>query len=178
MIIGKKVNLRPLGKKDIETTRCWINDPDVNKWLCPHFPISREEQKEWFEKLIRDTSKKKMLVETKKGIPIGLVSLMRIDTTNLNAEIGIFLGEKQFLRKGYAKDAFLTLLNFSFSKMGFYRIYLYVVEENIEAISFFESCGFIREGLLRGHVFMHGKRCNVIIMGLLKTEFKSRGNIK
>jgi len=177
MLNGKITRLRALEKQDIPLLQKWMNDPNLTKWLGPRFPISLEEQNCWYDKLVTDPTKRKLLIEDLQGRAIGLVSLMDINFKDRCAEFGIYLGEREALGKGQGKDASITLMKFAFSELGLHRLFLYVFEENTRAIKSFEACGFRTEAILREKFFYEGKFHNQLIMGLLSEDFKSILNL-
>lgn len=172
MLIGKTTRLRALERQDMPVLCKWMNDPELTVWLGPRFPISLDEQYRWFDRLITDSSKRKLLIENLEGRPIGLVSLMDIDLKNKSAEFGIYLGERDTIGKGYGKDASLTMMKFAFWELGLNRLFLFVLQENTRAIKSFEDCGFQKEAVLRESIFFNGKFHNQLIMGVLSADFQ------
>jgi len=173
MLKGKLTCLRSLERQDMPTLQKWMNDPELTQWLSPRFHISLEEQNAWFDKLLVDSSKMKMLIEDMEGSAIGLISLMNINHKDRVAEFGIYLGENRFIGKGLGKDATNVLLRYAFHDLGLKRIYLLVLEENDRAIKSFEDCGFKREAVLRESMFFAGRYHNQLVMGNLAPEFES-----
>jgi UDP-4-amino-4,6-dideoxy-N-acetyl-beta-L-altrosamine N-acetyltransferase len=174
MLQGKITHLRALEREDMPLLQKWMNDPELTYWLGPRAPISLEEQNRWFDKLVVDSSKRKLMIEDVEGRSIGLVSLMDINYKDNCAEFGIYLGEKNSMGKGQGKDATLTMLRFAFLELGLNRLYLFVLQENTRAIKSFESCGFTQDAVLRESMFFNGKYHNQVLMSILHNEFKSR----
>jgi RimJ/RimL family protein N-acetyltransferase len=100
-----------------------------------------------------------------------MLGLMDIDQINKCCEIGILIGEKEYLGKGYAQDAMQAMLEFLFQEMNFNCVYLYVFQTNKKAIQFFKRVGFKKDGVLRECVFKQGKYISKVIMSILKKEF-------
>jgi RimJ/RimL family protein N-acetyltransferase len=170
MLEGKLVNLRALEKRDLKQLVDWMNDPELTQWLGPRFPISLEEQEIWYGKLIQDTTKKKLIIENKEGTAVGLISLMDLDWRNRQAELGIYLGGREHLTKGYAIDALSTFLQFTFQELGLNRIYIRTFEDNVRAIHLFAKSGFKQEGILRSAIFYGGRYRNIVLMSVLAAE--------
>lgn len=177
MLQGKLVNLRALEKRDLTQLVDWMNDPELTQWLGPRFPISLEEQEAWYSKLIQDNTKKKLIIETKDGTMVGLISLMDLDWRNRQAELGVYLGRRDHLGKGYPTDAILTLLRFAYRELGLNRIYLYTFAENVRATHLATKCGFKQEGIMRSATFYSGSYHDVILMSLLASEFSETSAI-
>lgn len=174
MLQGKITQLRALERDDMPLLQKWMNDSELTYWLGPRAPISLEEQNHWFDLLLANPSKRKLMIEDLEGNAIGLVSLMNINYKDNCAEFGIYLGENNSLGKGYGKDATETMLRFAFRELGLNRIYLFVLQENARAIKSFESCGFTQDAVLRESMFFNGIYHNQVLMSILHSEFKSR----
>lgn len=168
MLEGRLVNLRAVEKRDLKQLVDWMNDPKLTQYLGPRFPISLEEQEIWYGKLIQDNTKKKLVIETKEGNAVGLISLLDIDWRNRQAELGIYLGVQG---KGYAADAQITLLRFAFHELGLNRIYLLTFEGNARAIHSATKIGFKQEGIMRSATFYGGSYHNIVLMSMLASEF-------
>jgi len=173
MVDKQMIHLRALERRDMPILQKWMNDSELTRWLGHHFPISLEEQNRWFDKLIVDTTKKKLLIEDLENHPIGLVSLMQINFKDRSAEFGIYLGEHQFSGKGFGYEATISMLKLAFHELGLIRVYLVVLEENDRAIKSFIKSGFKKEAVLRESCFFDGKFHNQVIMGILAEEFEA-----
>jgi UDP-4-amino-4,6-dideoxy-N-acetyl-beta-L-altrosamine N-acetyltransferase len=172
MITGRKTLLRAIERSDIIKIRDWNYGPQASDVYNSRFPISEQEQYNWFHRQRKDASKKKFMILVKKNRkPIGMLGLMDIDQINKCCEIGILIGEKEYLGKGYAQDAMQAMLEFLFQEMNFNCVYLYVFQTNKKAIQFFKRVGFKKDGVLRECVFKQGKYISKVIMSILKKEF-------
>ncbi|MFQ6057284.1 MAG: GNAT family N-acetyltransferase [Anaerolineae bacterium] len=174
MIQGKKVRLRAIEREDIPRFVRWLNDQELVRYLARYMPLSKAEEERWFERQLEDESGRVFAIETREGVHIGNIGLHRIDWKNSHAELGIFIGEKDYWDQGYGTDAILTLLDFAFNEMNLHRVYLHVLAFNQRAIRCYEKCGFILEGTEREAVFQGGRYHDHLIMGLLRQEFNSR----
>ncbi len=170
MIKGKKVTLRALEKEDLSNCWRWINDPEITEGLYMIFPVSRYEEEKWYESRINDDKNKYFAIEADEK-HIGNIGLHNIDWINRKAELGILIGEKDYLNKGYGTDAIKTVLRYAFNKMNLHKIELRVYEFNKRAIRCYEKCGFKKEGVLRDDVYRDGKYHNTVIMSILRSEF-------
>jgi len=174
MIIGEKTVLRRVEKEDLERIAEWRNTPKINKYFFNLFPICKSNQERWFEQLMNSSHRILFVIADKKNRkPIGTVGLKNIDFKNQSAEYGnVLIGESDYRSKGYAFDATMTLLKFSFGEMNLERIYVYVLEFNSKAVRLYEKIGFQKEGILRRAFFTQGKFVDVILMAILRREFQ------
>ena len=51
MLKGKRINLIPIKKEDIESFLKWFNDPEITQYLVMYRPMTRMEEEDWFENL-------------------------------------------------------------------------------------------------------------------------------
>jgi len=105
---------------------------------------------------------------------IGFVGLFEIEWNHGNAWVGIGLGERDYWGKGYGTDAMLTILAYAFNELNLYRVTLDVFEYNPRAIRSYEKAGFQIEGRVRKMIHRDGQRSDVLVMGVLRDEWKGR----
>ena len=171
---GLKVRLREYRKEDIPLRLAYLNDPEMICSLTPDipYPMTLHEEEKWFESLTAVSDTYKFAIETLENkLFIGGCSINGVDWKNSVATMGIFIGSKNHLGRGYASDALRVLIEFIFLQMGINKIRLTVYSYNESALRCYEKCGFKVEGVLRQEIFKDGKYYDKIAMGLLKQEF-------
>ncbi|MCS7195771.1 MAG: UDP-4-amino-4,6-dideoxy-N-acetyl-beta-L-altrosamine N-acetyltransferase, partial [Aquificaceae bacterium] len=137
-------------------------------WMYTDHEISRGEHEEFIESLKRDKKSYYYLVY-KKGEPIGVLSLTRVDFRNRNAHFGIYANpEERVHGAGIVLEKSAMALAFEVAKL--HTLKLEVIEDNERAINFYKRMGFVEEGRLREFVFKNGKWKDVIVMGMVKRE--------
>jgi RimJ/RimL family protein N-acetyltransferase len=169
---GHKIFLRALEPTDLTYLSQWNFDAVTSRYFSPRLPVSEYEQSQWFHAQTGSDRKKLMICEKESSLPVGLISLMRIDHINKQAETGMTIGEKSALRKGYAGEALGLLLRFAFESWNFHRIYARVLDENIAAQQFYLKNHFTIEGRERDSLFWENRYHDVLCYSLLKTEFE------
>lgn len=176
MLTGENVLLRPLDEADLGLLVQWRNRPDIWKNFFNKFPISMSSQKVWFQRLNEDNSRMFLIIESlpdKKAI--GTIGLDKIDFANQTAEYGnLLIGEREYLGRGLAKEATLLLLRYCFDRLNLNRVYLFVISENSRAVKLYHECGFSNEGCLREAFYDEGRQKNVLVMAMLRREWKER----
>lgn len=178
MILGKKVQLRPIEREDLPRFVEWFSDPEFRRYLGVNLPFSLAQEERWFEKLLDRMAKQEVLtltIETVDGAHIGNVSLFDINWQDRHAELGIAIGDKAYWGQGYGTDATRTILRVGFDDFNLHRIFLRVHEDNARAIRCYEKVGFRMEGTLRESVFRDGAYRDMILMSILTTEFDPHG---
>ena len=76
------------------------------------------------------------------GKLIGNCMYYDLDTINLEAEVGIVIGDRDYWNNSYGYDAVVTLLDFMFEVRQLKRVYLHTLEWNHRAQRSFGRCGF------------------------------------
>lgn len=171
LLNGESVFLRPLAETELALLVDWRNDPETWSQFFNHYPLAIGQQKQWFEKLQNDSSRKLFTVCTTGGEAIGTVGIDSLDPINQSAEIGnILIGDKEKRGKGYAGEAVTLLVDFCFQQLNLNRLYLHVFEDNVTAVKLYERCGFKQEGVLRQAKFSQGRFRNLLVMSRLRGE--------
>jgi len=175
MIYGDRIRLRAAEKSDIELFVTWLNDPDVRQYLLLHLPMSIAQEDKWFENnLSMPFAEQVMVIEAKDGDswkPIGNTSFMGIEWTHRLAEVGIFIGEKEYWNRGYGRETMKLMLKHGFNTLNFNRIWLRVNEQNARGIKAYEYAGFQCEGRLRQAVYQDGRYHDMVIMSVLREDW-------
>lgn len=176
MIYGKRIRLRAPERDDVPRFAAWLNDPEVRQGLSMYLPLSISEEERWFEHMLQTPAGEHPLtIEVKRDetwIPIGNCSFMNIDWRNRSAEIGIFIGEKSFWNQGFGSEAMKLMLEHGFQTLNLNRIFLRVFQTNPRAINSYEKVGFIHEGRLRQAEYRDGKYVDVLLMSVLRSEWR------
>lgn len=174
MYNGNKVKLRAYCKDDIKLTQEYLNRFEI-KNLTPDipYPLTLESKGKWYESMADSKDSYSFAIEDlKTGLYIGGCGINNIDWENSAVTIGIFIGNKDYLSKGYGTDAMKVLVKFIFDEMNINKIKLNVYSFNTRAIKCYEKCGFKKEGVLRQEIFREGKYYDEIVMGLLREEYR------
>jgi diamine N-acetyltransferase len=175
MLRGKHVILRTLEREDVETL--WRHAQDVELMLLAMGawktrPMARYEH--FFEEDIKDPPPDEIPFGIEvDGVLIGSIELHRIDWRSRTAELGMHIGEREYLGKGYGTDAIRTLLPFAFRVQNLRRLWLATYAHNERALKAYLSCGFKEEGCLRQHEWVGGTYVDVVHMGLLRDEWQT-----
>lgn len=176
MYNGNKVKLRAYCKDDIKLAQEYLNQFEIKKNLTPGipYPLTLESEEKWYESMADSKDSYSFAIEDlKTGLYIGGCGINNIDWKNSVVTIGIFIGNKDYLSKGYGTDAMKVLVKFIFDEMNINKIKLNVYSFNARAIRCYEKCGFKKEGILRQEIFREGKYYDEIVMGILRKEYEN-----
>jgi len=182
MIISEHVRFRGIERADIPKFVEWLNDPEVLAGILIHYPISQADEEGWFDRmLVRPTDERVMGIEVKEPADQGEVSTWKligtcafdhIDWRVHAAEFGIMIGDKSCWNKGYGTDAVRLLVQHGFNILNLNRIFLHVFDTNPRAIRAYEKAGFTLEVRERQAEYKNGRYIDVLLMSILKEEFR------
>lgn len=106
------------------------------------------------------------------GRAVGGASMFGFDSFARHAEVGIaLLPEARGLGIGTA--AITQLVEFGFVRRNLRRIHLQAIASNTAAIRAYEKVGFVVEGRQRQHAWVRGAYEDIVLMGVLRSEWKS-----
>ncbi len=177
MYFGEKIKLRAHKKEDMKKIYDFLNDYELKSVYDTDvaFPSSMEQiEKNYNEETVEDGGKYSFAIEDlETGKYIGSCIITEVDFIARFAKVGIIIGDKNFLGKGFGSDAMKTLINFIFKEMNMNKVKLEVFSHNLRAIKSYEKCGFKVDGALREEGFKDGAYRDLILMSILKREWKN-----
>jgi len=169
---GNRVDLVPFEEEHVEISREWINNEDITLYMGGRFPAGETEQKLWYQKLMRDKTKKKLIIVNKSSNDVGMVSLLNIDYKNQNAEVGIYISHNN-QGKGYAKEAISMILSFAFKELNMHKIYALIHIDNNLSRKLFESIGFFNEYIDTEVLYSNGEFVDICKYSIFKKDIIS-----
>lgn len=171
---GKKVILRAVEEEDCEMLRQLTNDPDYEKMIVGWaFPISKEQQKEWFASCKNGLSRLRFTITTEVDGPVGMIGLRDIDWKNgVASGLGMRIAKKEIRTRGLATDAWMTLMRYAFNELRLNRINGSALSYNTISLHVCEKVGFKVEGTMRQAIFKNGQYHDLVIMGCLKRDYE------
>jgi len=177
---GVSINLRKLRRSDAHSLHHNVKDYEIYRYTAniPHpyklkhalafIPLTWKEMK-------KQTGYGLGIEDPDTGKIIGMISLMKVDTKNKNAELGYWLGKK-YWGKGITPEAANLILNFGFRKLGLAKIYARVMHPNKASARVLQKSGFKPEGVGRRHIFKDGNWYDELRFGLLREEFAAKAH--
>ncbi|MBR4384252.1 MAG: GNAT family N-acetyltransferase [Selenomonadaceae bacterium] len=165
LIEGKRLRLRRANETDLNYIMTLQFAPENLKFIVP---FDENFQRE----VIASDGAEKMavIIEELDGTRAGYFLLRELDSPC--AEFTHVIIERKGL--GYGREALKLLLAWTFETKKFHRVWIDCKEYNSIALHLYESCGFMREGLLREILLTNGVYENLIVFGMLDREYFAR----
>ena len=174
-LVGDRLYLSPKGTSDeeIEKFTEWMNDFQVTDYIGRSSDIfTLKLEKEWLEKASISQSKKLFnIIDLKTDKLIGTIGLENINSVQRAAELGIFIGDKDFRDNGYGTESIKLLLEYGFKYLNLHSIRLSLISINERAHKCYLKCGFKDVGINRDRFFVNGKYYDMLNMDILENEF-------
>ena len=142
---GARVVLRDKVLEDAEQDYIWRSDPELARLDAAHpLTMSFDRYLKIFEDQLRfpTPGSHHFATETLDGKFIGNCMYYDFDSVNLEAELGIVIGDRDYWGNSYGYDAVATLLDYMFTEKKLKRVYLHTLEWNKRAQGCFAKCGF------------------------------------
>jgi RimJ/RimL family protein N-acetyltransferase len=168
---GRKVSLTPLEVDDAELMHRWRSDPvaahEIGIW-----PRSMHGLRERIERDLDDQDRDDFVVLLPDSTPIGHIALVDQDMADGTAEVHLML-DREHRGQGYGTDALDGLVDLAFGELPMYRLQAVTHTDNTAALTVLEKSGFVREGVRRSACLHRGRRRDVAVLSLLRTEWEA-----
>lgn len=143
VIAGDHVYLRKMTVEDTDQVIRWRNAPHVVERFLFRTPLTKEMHLKWIEEKIGSGQVEQFIIcEKERNRGIGSFYFRDIDNKHHTAELGIFIGEKDALGKGYGTEAVQIGIKYGFENLKLEKIMLRVISDNVPAIKNYEKNGF------------------------------------
>jgi RimJ/RimL family protein N-acetyltransferase len=174
---GQLVRFRPPDPdKDAEIESAWTHDAEYLRLIeaGPVRPLSPAAVKKKYEKLEKAENKEfyfavRLLADDRL---IGFARLFWVDLQHGAAMANLGLGQPADRGHGYGSDTLRLLLAYAFDELNLHRVTLTVFEYNERAIHTYRKLGFQDEGRQRQRLRRYGRWWDMLLMGLLREEWR------
>jgi diamine N-acetyltransferase len=178
MLKGEKVTLRAIEREDLKRLHELERDVELtmlggDEWQPT--PLAKFEKD--FDKRLDEEEHARFVIEA-DGKIIGGCGLHHRNRRQGTSQFGIGIYDREYVGKGYGRDAINVLLDWAFRIQNYRRIWLETLAVNERALRSYRACGFVEEGRLRDHAYFDGAYVDVVLMGLLRPAWDARANGK
>jgi RimJ/RimL family protein N-acetyltransferase len=175
MIEGRSVRLRPVEREDLPRFVRWLADPEVRRHIEMHLSLSLAQEERWFEESLGKGDLQPLAIDARLDgdfVHVGSCGFHEIRWRDRTGVVGLLIGERTVWGRGLGTEAMRALLRHAFDTLNLNRIALRVFENNVRAVRVYEKLGFVREGRLRQDHYREGRYVDVLVMGLLREEWR------
>jgi len=169
------IRFRPVEKDDLKLLYKWENDFELMMYSRskPLNFVSMEQLERQYDKWMKENKEVHFIVELiDTNEPIGTAVIRKEEWSNVkNADIGTYIGKKEYWGKGYGKQITVALLEMCFIFLNMERCEAWSVEYNTRAHKTLETCGFKKGGVMRQTVLVNGKKWNSYHFDILREEY-------
>lgn len=171
---GEKVRLRAMEPEDLEVMYAMENDPQT--WDVSNFsvPYSKFLLKQYIDNsecdMFADRQLRMMIVRVEDRVVVGTIDITEFSPMHARGEVGIAI-RSEYQGNGYAKEALDLLCNYVFGFLYLKQLMVHVTVDNEASIRLFESCGFVRCGLLKEWWRVGADYKDVVLMQRLRGSF-------
>lgn len=162
------VSLRDVLPADSDCMHAWRNLPEVRKYMYSDHEISAEEHGNWFAGMMQDPSRKYWIVVS-DGVDVGVTNLIQIDKRNSRCCWGFYLANTRGAGVGPAVQ--FLVIDYVFDELKLNKLCGEVFSWNERGLKLHEGFGFVREGLLRQHIWKDDQFQDIVAFGLLREEW-------
>jgi uncharacterized cupin superfamily protein/RimJ/RimL family protein N-acetyltransferase len=168
----RTLTIRTTEVKDAEVLYSWRQEPTTQRYN----PLDNLTLAAFKERLAgegRDLKGKqhtafRWMIE-QGGTPVGSVALSGVNWRMSYAEIGYTIAEA-FHGRGFGTEAVARLVETVFAESDLVRLIANISTENVASWRLVERLGFVREGTLRQHYVVQGRRVDEHVYGLMRTD--------
>jgi RimJ/RimL family protein N-acetyltransferase len=173
---GKLVCLRGVRREDMSAYQRWLDNPMVTEYLEMGWrPSTDLDLESAYSSLVGDANNVAfVVVDRESQKPVGVCGLYLISWIARRAQFNILMGEPWSWDRGIGTEALTLLLDYGFNRLNLESVNLGVNCENRRAIRSYEKAGFIVEGQRRKFIYRNGRHYDMIVMSILREEFKGR----
>lgn len=166
-----KVKLRQFRTSDADMAMELSQDPYVPKTGTLPAHASAEQAQQWIQRqqnrLTDGAGFAFAVVDRDQERCAGFVGVWLLDLAAGRAQLGYGIAPS-FRGHGLASDAIRAATAFAWSIPELHRIELYIEPWNTASVKAAENAGYLREGLLRSHQEIGGKRRDMLLYARLR----------
>ncbi|MEH0449870.1 GNAT family N-acetyltransferase [Streptomyces sp. B21-102] len=173
-LVGKRVVLREFTREDVDDVLAIIGDDAVTTWLS--FDSRDGVQAVAMIEGTMERATQKPRTEFYLGVTKRdddrVIGFARIGLSGVQAgKLGYAVAAQEW-GHGYATDAARTLITYAFKELRLHRISAAIGPDNAASIAVVQQLGFVREGVLRDHVFTNGQWRDSVLFSVLVHEWR------
>ena len=161
----EKLKLRSIEIDDLDYLHKWRNDSAIFSQLGGgYFPVSKTEIAKWMDNFSNLDKHNLRLIIQYDNKPVGFISLVSINYINRHADLGIYIGEKEYEGQGIASQSLKKIEELAKSYLNLKKIKLLVNSNNLPAINLYKKNKYKIVGTFKEERLINNKWIDVNIM--------------
>jgi RimJ/RimL family protein N-acetyltransferase len=173
-----EITLRLLADTDVDALVEACRDPEIPRWTQVPDDYQESDAHEWLDTQARRREEGSelhlVIVDARDGGLLGAIGLASVDWEDLRGSIGYWVAG-QARRRGVATRAVTLLAAWGFDELGLGRIEIKTEPGNAVSQRVAQRAGFVREGMLRSHALIKGRRRDMVVFSLLPGDWSQPG---
>jgi RimJ/RimL family protein N-acetyltransferase len=167
------IRLRLIVEADLPAIVAACQDPEIPRWTRVPDSYGNSDARQWLaaQQQGRDAGSELHLVvvDARTDELIGSVGLVDIDWKDRRGSIGYWVAPEA-RRRGVATRSVRLLAAWALGDLGLGRVEIKSHPDNVASHRVAERAGFTREGVLRSHALIKGRRRDMIVFSLLPSD--------
>jgi len=176
VMVGTRVYLRPLEKKDAEEVALWSRRETETFWSNGRFMRSAVGFAAWNEGLEKEDPPEwiRFAVCLRENDElIGSVGIDEVDFVNGSAESESELHRPDYRGGGYGSEAKHLLFDYAFNRLKLHSLQSYVIFRNTRSAAALRKQGYTHVGRLNWNYTSDGRFANLVCFDLLADEWRA-----
>jgi RimJ/RimL family protein N-acetyltransferase len=169
------VRLRPMADADLAAVVAACQDPEIHRWTRVPNPYREAEARGWLSDQARKRAAGEgvelLIVDEADERLLGSVGAVRVDFEEASCELGYWVA-REARGRGVATRAVKLLANWIFETLPIDRVQICAEPANDASRRVAERAGLTFEGVLRSYVVIKGRRRDMAMYSLLRTDVR------
>lgn len=173
-MVSENIIIRKTTFGDCEIFARWEQQDYIREFLTINKERIYEEIAREFILREQDSSNEQYTITLKNKLPIGRIYLSKLSKESDSIDITrIYIGEKEYLGKGYGRETMELLLCYCFNSLKMERVTLDHYTGN-SAACLYLNLGFKYEGIMRNAAKRNNEYFDLHLMSMLREEYEKR----
>ena len=132
-------------------------------------PYTMEYARHWIQYIKQHHADTRFVIATPDEAIGEIGFIIQPDVHCHSGEIAYWVGE-EYWGQGIATTALNYVINYAFQEKGLKRLYADIMEYNHASQRVLQKCGFQLDGVMRKHIFKHGKFYDQLVFSRLADD--------
>lgn len=173
-LVGNLCYLRALEPEDLEFVHQVENDESLWEVSQTQTPFSKYVIRQYLENAHLDIYEAKQLrlviVSKETNLAVGLIDLFDFDPKNERVGLGIVISSVENRKLGFGNEALKLLVDYVFSYLNVYQIYVNISTDNSASMQLFSNFGFEKIGVKKSWNKVGNVRKDEALFQLIKSN--------